>query len=87
MVPSLFGDGEVFANGTLLLRDITETMAGKYSCAATNKINSVQANTYVFVMCMYIKHFGPFLERSLSRFETKLYRRIYCESQKNFNFR
>ena len=51
VVPSIFGDGEVFGNGTIHLRQITETTAGRYTCTAANEVNSVEANTYVYVKC------------------------------------
>ena len=51
IAPSMFGDGEVFKNGTIYIRQITETTDGRYTCTAVNEVNSVEANTYVYVKC------------------------------------
>ena len=51
IAPSIFGDGEVFKNGTIHIRQITETTGGRYTCTAVNEVNSVEANTYVYVKC------------------------------------
>ena len=52
-VPSSFGDGVVYENGTLHIAVVSEAAAGKYTCVAANNISSVEASTHVFVMCEY----------------------------------